>query len=363
MQKLHLFTTPSLLDSRMIFTYPTGNKKNSAYVFTIFLLVLPEKDFKTMKIDTESNNKIKNNILLILWQHQKAVAENRISKELKTSPESIRKQIIELQKDGYEIKKANNGYQLIHEPDTPFPWEFPGRESKIHYFQELSSTMDVARKMARNGCPDFTVVIAGFQNMGRGRLQRVWHSEKGGLYFTIILRPNLDPAFNFRFNFAASLVLAKVLQKMFHVDAKVKWPNDIIVDNLKLSGMLSEMGIEAGKPSYVNIGIGVNVNNDPTEQEPNATTLKKLLGTHIDRRRLLSSFLDDFQELVSDSPLKDIITQWKQHTMTIGKRVKIFTTGDCHEGIALDVDDTGALILEKEDGTKKKVIYGDCFHV
>lgn len=276
--------------------------------------------------------------------------------------ELIRNQILELRESGYEIQTAGNGLQLIHEPDNPYPWEFPGRESTIHYFKELSSTMDLAREMARKECPDFTVIISEFQSTGRGRLQRTWHSDAGGLYFTIVLRPRLAPAHSHRINFAASLVLAKVLQQMFHLDAKVKWPNDILVNNLKLSGMLSEMGIEANKLSYVNIGIGINVNNDPMGKEPNAISLKKLLGTRIDRRKLLSSFLDDFQAVMSGSTLENIIPQWKHYTMTIGRHVKIVTIKESYEGVARDVNENGALILEQGDGSLKEVIYGDCFH-
>jgi len=222
--------------------------------------------------------------------------------------------------------------------------------------------MDVAREMAGNGCPDFTVVISEFQSTGRGRMQRTWHSNAGGLYFTIVLRPKMEPVHSHRINFAASLVLAKILRQMFQVDAKVKWPNDILVNDLKLSGMLSEMGVEADKLSYVNIGIGINVNNDPTEKEPNAISLRKLLGTSIDRRQLLSSFLDSFQATISGSLLENIISEWKQYTMTIGRHVKIVTIKESYEGFARDVSDSGALILEQKDGSRKEVIYGDCFH-
>ncbi|MBA4368723.1 MAG: biotin--[acetyl-CoA-carboxylase] ligase [Desulfobacterium sp.] len=315
-----------------------------------------------MTIPKISDHRIKGEILRILRQDQKATAESLLCREVRITPESLRKQILELQEAGYEIQTSDNGFQLIHEPDNPYPWEFPGREPFIHYFKELPSTMDVARKMAGNGCPDFTVVISEFQSTGRGRLQRTWHSDAGGLYFTIVLRPRLAPVHSHCINFAASLVLAKVLQRIFQVDAKVKWPNDILVNELKLSGMLSEMGIEANRLSYVNIGIGINVNNDPTEKEPNAISLKKLLGTRIDRRRLLSSFLDDFQTMLSVTPLENIIPQWKQHTMTIGRHVKIVTIKESYEGFARDVSDSGALILEQKDGSLIEVIYGDCFH-
>jgi BirA family transcriptional regulator, biotin operon repressor / biotin---[acetyl-CoA-carboxylase] ligase len=315
-----------------------------------------------MNIPEISDNQIKRKILLILRQNQKTVTESLICSKLQKDPECIRNRILELQEAGYEIKTTGNGFQLIHEPDNPFPWEFPGRESFIHYFKELPSTMDVAREMAGNGCPDFTVIISEFQSTGRGRLQRTWHSDAGGLYFTLVLRPRLAPVHSHRINFAASLVLAKVLQQMFHVDAKVKWPNDILVNNLKLSGMLSEMGVEADKLSYVNIGIGINVNNDPAGKEPNAISLRKLLGTTIDRRKLLSSFLDSFQSMMSGSQLENIIPEWKQYTMTIGRHVKIVTIKESYEGFARDVSDSGALILEQEDGSLKEVIYGDCFH-
>lgn len=315
-----------------------------------------------MNIPETSNHKIKSKILRILRQNPKAATEAFICKELQIDLEFARKQILELQEAGYEIQPAGNGFQLIHEPDNPYPWEFPGRESTIHYFKELSSTMDVAREMAGKGCPDFTVIISEFQRTGRGRLQRTWHSDAGGLYFTIVLRPRLAPIHSHRINFAASLFLAKVLQQMFHLDAKVKWPNDILVNNLKLSGMLSEMGVEADKLSYVNIGIGINVNNDPTGKEPNAVSLKKLLGTRIDRRKLLSSFLDRFQAAISGSLLENIIPQWKQYTMTIGRQVKIVTIKESYEGIARDVNENGALILEQKDGSLIEVIYGDCFH-
>jgi BirA family transcriptional regulator, biotin operon repressor / biotin---[acetyl-CoA-carboxylase] ligase len=315
-----------------------------------------------MNIPETSNNQIKRKILRILRQDQKATAESLLCREVRITPESLRKQILELQESGYEIRTTGNGFQLIHEPDNPYPWEFPGRESFIHYYKELSSTMDVAREMAGKGCPDFTVIISEFQRIGRGRLQRTWHSDAGGLYFTIVLRPKLAPVHSHRINFAASLVLAKVLQQLFHVDAKVKWPNDILVNNLKLSGMLSEMGVEADKLSYVNIGIGINVNNDPTGKEPNAVSLKKLLGTSIDRRKLLSSFLDSFQTAISGSLLENIIPQWKQYTMTIGRQVKIVTIKESYEGFARDINENGALILEQKDGSLIEVIYGDCFH-
>ncbi len=315
------------------------------------------------KITPDNTGKnVKSRLLQILRQKKEPVSNEDLGGKLEISTESLKKQIAELQDAGYEIITSKSGYRLINDSDFLFPWEFPERESKIHFFRELSSTMDIARDLAQKGCPDFTVIIAELQSKGRGRLQRVWQSEQGGLYFTIVLRPDMAPSKSFRINFAASLVLASVLKKLFHIDAKVKWPNDILVGNMKVSGMLSEMEADAGRLSFVNLGIGVNVNNDPGEYEQKATSIKKLIGKTVARRNLLACFLDEFEKRIAGRSLDNIISQWKQAAYTLGKHVRVVTVQETLEGLAVDVDENGTLILKQKDGTVKQVIYGDCFH-
>jgi len=108
-------------------------------------------------------------------------------------------------------------------------------------YPEVSSTMDTAKEMAIKNCPDFTVVVAGRQTRGRGRLKRQWLSDDGGIYFTLVLRPDIPVPLSSRVNFLASLTLARVLRELFQIDAAVKWPNDILVDGHKISGMLSAL--------------------------------------------------------------------------------------------------------------------------
>jgi len=238
---------------------------------------------------------------------------------------------------------------------------FLNKEINIRYFNEVSSTMDIARELAAEGCPDFTVAVADIQTKGRGRLTRKWVSSEGGLYFTIVLRPEIPPALSYRLNFAASLTLARILRSMFHIDAKVKWPNDILVNEKKISGMLSEMNAEAERVLFVNIGIGINVNNDPGKEEPMASSLKKILGKDISKKEILFAFLDEFKKEITHKKLEYVIAEWKKYTMTINRRVKIVTSNEVSEGTAVDVDDDGALILKLEDGRIKRIIYGDCF--
>jgi BirA family biotin operon repressor/biotin-[acetyl-CoA-carboxylase] ligase len=114
--------------------------------------------------------------------------------------------------------------------------------------------------------------------------------------------------------------------------------------------------------TFINIGMGVNVNNDPTPREPMATSLKKILGRNISRKQLLSGFLDEFEHRMNNGTLDNVISEWKTYAMTIGRQVTIVTPNDKFKGIAMDVDNTGALMLKLADGSIKKIVYGDCFH-
>jgi len=247
--------------------------------------------------------------------------------------------------------------------DTVFPGDFPGREDKIKYFKEISSTMDVARELAQTGCPHSTVVIADRQVKGRGRLKRTWVSEKGGLYFTLVLRPQLSPLESYKVNFLASLVLAKTLRQKYSINAGVKWPNDILVGGKKISGILSEMETQTDRIDYINLGMGINVNNDPSGVEPKATSVKKILNRNVSRKDLLTDFLNEFEARLCTVATDDVIFQWKQHTVTLNQKVRIVTHHEVSEGIAIDVDQNGALLLAQSDGLVKTILYGDCFLV
>ena len=251
---------------------------------------------------------------------------------------------------------------IMEDADALYPWNFPGRESYIHYLPEVESTMDIARELAREGCPEFTVVIAERQRKGRGRLKRVWLSADGGLYFTLVLRPQLPPMSSFKVNFGASLILTRVLRNMFGVNAMVKWPNDILVEGKKICGMLSEMEADAEKVAFVNVGIGINVNNDPQPVEQMAVSLKQILGEEVSRQRLLAAFLDELERFLYSADFDHVISAWKQYATTIGQQVKVVTHSAVSEGVAVDVDEDGALLLKCADGLFKKIIYGDCFH-
>jgi BirA family biotin operon repressor/biotin-[acetyl-CoA-carboxylase] ligase len=308
------------------------------------------------------NPSTKGQLLKELRSQNTTVSGEALSKILGISRVSVWKHIHKLQELGYRIMSTPTGYQLINSPDIPFPWEFSDSDFNILYYPELPSTMDTAKDLARKNCPDFSVVVAGRQTQGRGRLKRQWRSDDGGLYFTMVLRPDLPVLLSSRVNFLASLTLAHVLRELFQIDAAVKWPNDILVDGYKISGMLSELEAETDRILFINIGMGVNVNNDPFVFEPGASSLKKIAGREISKKPLLARFLAEFKPRLKQAKFDNVISEWKKYSVTLNRQVKIVTHKEVSEGLAVDVEPDGALVLELADGSHKKIVYGDCFH-
>lgn len=306
---------------------------------------------------------MKSRILKFLQDADDILSGEQMSTLLGVSRVSVWKHIHGLQAAGYPIESTPKGYRLTARPDVLQPWGFPGRENRMHCHSAVDSTMAIARQLARDGCPEFTVVTADQQTHGRGRLGRAWHSSAGGLYFTIVLRPALPAQLSSLTTFAAGLTWARFLKDAYGIDSGLKWPNDLLVRERKLSGMLSEMEAQGELVTFVNIGIGLNVNNDPAAEEPNATALSRILGRKLDRRDLLEGFLDRFEpKMIDPHGLDNIIAEWKPWAATLNRPVKIITTRETIEGIARDVDDSGALLLELPDGTLQRIIHGDCFH-
>lgn len=305
---------------------------------------------------------MKNRILQLLRQSPQPLSGEKLSLALGVSRVTVWKHIKALIGHGYDIVATARGYRLVKSPDTPFSWEYPERQERIHFFESVESTMDVARDLARQGCPHLSVVVAEVQGEGRGRMRRVWHSVPGGLYFTMILRLSMPPQHIGRVNFYTSSILAETLRQDYDVAADVKWPNDILVGGRKLCGMLSEMEAEGEMATFLNIGVGLNVNNDPRELEPRAVSLREIVGETVSRKELLAAFLDRFEQNLESAMASSVIDRWKRFNATLGRTVTVKTHRETIEGRAVDVDADGSLLVEQPDGTMTKIIYGDCFH-
>lgn len=312
-------------------------------------------------------NKIKNikeSILKLLYQAGGGTLSGvRISETTGISRVAVWKHIKAMKQNGLPIDSTPNGYLLSNPDDLLLPFCFnPKVRDKILHFQEVETTMDTAKELARKGTPHLSCVVTEHQTKGRGRLNREWISSRGGLWFTLILRPLLPPHLIYIYNFAASLSLSRVLNRLFALDVSVKWPNDLLLGKEKLAGMLSEMETRGDMVQFLVIGIGINVNNDPVNKEFKAVSLKNILKKNLSRKEILTAFLIEFEEQIQNINCPAIMDLWKKQTSTIGQRVRVETFDNIHEGTAIDVDETGALIIEDDQQTLKKIIYGDCFH-
>ena len=286
-----------------------------------------------------------------------------LSNQLGTSRVSIWKHIRSLKEDGYVIEASPRGYRLVFSPDLLLPYELPGLEQRIHYFPEIGSTMDVARELAKKGAGEGTIVIAEAQTRGRGRLSREWLSLGGGIYFTLVLRPGISPAYAPRINLMASVAVAATIKKLFGLKAKLKWPNDVLIDGRKVSGILAEMDAEMDVVNFVNVGIGINANTSIPQFEKKVTSLKDMLGKEISRKEFLSALLVEIERRQPLLMEADLLQEWKKLSVTLNKDVRIVAPGEVIVGRAIDIDTTGALIVEEKNGSLKKAMAGDCIHL
>jgi BirA family biotin operon repressor/biotin-[acetyl-CoA-carboxylase] ligase len=308
-------------------------------------------------------NETKKQILKALRDYGDHLSGETLSNQLGISRVSIWKHIRSLKKDGYVIEASARGYKLVSSPDLMLPYEFPGLEQRIHYFPEIGSTMDAARELAKKGARDGTIVIAEAQTRGRGRLSREWLSPEGGIYFTLVLRPRISPAYAPRINLMASVSVANTIKRVFGLNAELKWPNDVLIEGRKVCGILAEMDAEMDVVNFVNVGIGINANTSVPQFAKTATSLKDILGREISRKEFLSVLLVEIERWQALLMEADLLEEWKKLSGTLNKYVRILSPDEVIVGRAIDIDTTGALIIRKKNGSLKKALAGDCIHL
>jgi BirA family biotin operon repressor/biotin-[acetyl-CoA-carboxylase] ligase len=308
-------------------------------------------------------NRMKAQILEALRERTHYVSGEALSHQLGISRVSIWKHIRGLKEDGYVIEASAKGYRLVSSPDLLLPYEFPGLEQRIHHFREISSTMDAARELAKRGAREGTIVIAEAQTRGRGRLSREWLSPEGGIYFTIILRPRISPAYAPRINLMAGVAVAATIKELYGLKAQLKWPNDVLIEGKKVCGILAEMDAETDVVNFVNVGTGINVNTPIPRFEKTATSLKDALGRGISRKEFLSALVVEIERWLPLLMKADLLREWKRLSATLNKEVRVTSLGEKVTGQAIDIDTAGALILESKDGSLRTVLAGDCIHL
>jgi BirA family biotin operon repressor/biotin-[acetyl-CoA-carboxylase] ligase len=239
---------------------------------------------------------------------------------------------------------------------------YMGRDA--NYIAITTSTMDEARKLAEHGSPNGTVVIAGEQVSGRGRLGRSWLSPEGGLATSIILRPE---ASSLRLLPAIASVAVHNAAGRMGITTSIKWPNDVLISGKKVCGILIENGFTSGSLIYSIIGIGINVNFDATrfpEIAEIATSLSVELGKEVSMAEVALNLYSEMEKLYDRIGDPDfIIGEWTHHMGTIGRRVTANIGGRTIEGVAQAVNNDGNLILLLDDGSLSEVVAGDVSNV
>jgi len=232
---------------------------------------------------------------------------------------------------------------------------------RVIYYPRLASTMDVARREAQQGAAEGTVIIAGEQTEGRGRVKRTWLSPEGNIALSIILYP--DVSYLPYLVMLASLAVVHSVEAVTGLKPQVKWPNDILISGKKVCGILTESEVKGNRVDYAIIGIAINISlraADFAEIFTMATSLNEESGRKVSRVDVVRHLLVEIERLYLTLPDGESIYEaWRDRLVTLGKRIYVESGSNVIEGMAESVDRSGALMLRRVDGSSTRIVAGD----
>jgi len=304
-----------------------------------------------------------------------SVSGAELSQKLGVSRAAIWARIDDLRKLGYDIEASPHlGYRLVSVPDVlhadDLRSRLPGVKvvgRDIRVFQETTSTNDIIEKLARDGVKEGVVVFAESQTKGRGRLGRKWISPPAkGLWFSVLLRPDLRPQAATQLTVATATALARAIRRQTNLSPEIKWPNDILIGERKVAGILTELSAELDHVKYLILGIGVDVNLSasefPVELRKIATSLKIETGRAVNRADLATAILEELDAdyaRICSGQFESVAAEWEEQCATIGRNVAIRIGDRAIQGRAESLDSDGALLLRTEHGRLERIIGGD----
>ena len=301
------------------------------------------------------------------------VSGESLSHKLGVTRSAIWKNISKLRDEGYLIESfPRKGYCLSRISEMLLPNEIRegletevfGRGEIIH-FREIDSTNAKAKELADQGAPEGTLVVSETQTKGRGRKGRTWFSpSEAGIYASLILRPNMPPNEAPRITFVTAVSAAETLLALTSLEVTIKWPNDILVKNKKIAGILTEISAEMDVIDYMVVGLGMNVNNQHLSDDIKeiATSILIETGKRFSKAGIVKEFLrrqEKYCRILRNYGFDPILTRWKELTNTIGKRIRVEMMDRRYTGVVRDVDQEGVLILQDEKGVFHRILSGD----
>lgn len=243
-----------------------------------------------------------------------------------------------------------------------YPW---GEE--FHYLEEVDSTNIRLEQMAKQGAPQGTVLLAGRQTAGRGRLGRSFLSREGvGLYMSVLLRPDCSPMELMHLTCATGVYMCDAIEKAVGIRPGVKWTNDLVLGRRKLAGILTKLGLGTdGRVDWAIVGVGINccqsLEDFPPELQATAGSLAMALGGPVDRAKVAAAIMEGFAALDRDllTCQGEILSRYRRDCITIGQDISIHRGDQVRYGHAEDVDGEGALVVRFPDGHTEAVNSGE----
>jgi len=283
---------------------------------------------------------------------------------------AVWKQVQALRQKGYLISSyTRKGYLLTGEPDRldagrirrDLTTKWLGRDLMI--LSETSSTNSAALSdigQRQSG----SIILAEIQKEGRGRLSRPWASPPGGIWMSLILKPDIPLSRVYRINMAVSVSLCRAISSQLGLEAGIKWPNDLLIRERKVCGILTEVGAQVDRLDYALVGVGLNANNDISAFPAlwQSTSLAAELGRDIDRCALIAGILNEMEGALDDLERLELYQEWRSLSLTMGRRVEISSAEGALRGEVVDLEEDGTLIL-RQGPEKRRILAGDCIHL
>ncbi len=300
------------------------------------------------------------------------ISGEKLATKLEVSRTAVWKHINILREEGYNIETMpGKGYKLLEMKDKLLPKEIErlllnnSIAKEIIYFNSIDSTNNYAKKEA-NKLEHGTIILAEQQIAGRGRRGREWLSPRGtGIWMSLVLKPDIPPREGIKMTQIAAAAVCESIRNLTGLDALIKWPNDLVINNKKVCGILTEMAGELNEINYIVVGIGINVNmkNFPDEIKTIATSLFIESDKKIDRKDLVVNILKKFEELykqyIKNLDLDETLSIIRRHSAILGKNIRIIQGKLEIKAKAVDINEEGLLLVEMEDGNKELISSGE----
>lgn len=316
---------------------------------------------------------MKRKILTALYRAEGFLSGQELCETLKVSRTAVWKTIHQLQEEGYEIEAVTRkGYRILSSPDQITAEEVGARlktkwlGNTICYLESVDSTNNQAKRLAEQGAPHGTVVLAERQERGKGRRGRAWDTPgKTSIAMSFLLRPSLALEHASMVTLVMGMAAAAACRELCGLEARIKWPNDIVLQGRKLCGILTEMSAEMDGINYLVVGTGINVNQEtfPPEIRQTASSLLLTGGQRISRASLAALCLDKFEQyyerFLETEDMSRLMEEYNGMLAGIGAGVRVLAPGNEHEGISQGINQKGELLVRLPDGSVEAVLSGE----